>query len=72
VSNLQKRGNYSPRRVREQRAYRLLVVGGVSGAAGVIGLVLAAVGTIGAGVPLILLVLAAVCAVMFRGLTTKR
>jgi uncharacterized membrane protein YsdA (DUF1294 family) len=31
VSNLQKRGSYTPRRVRERRAYQLAVGGGVAG-----------------------------------------
>jgi len=69
VSNLQKRGSYTPRKAREQRAYRLVAVGSVSGAAGVLGLVLSAFTSIGAGIPILLIVIAAVCGLMFRGLT---
>ena len=69
MSNLQKRGNYTPRRAREKRAYNLVVAGSVSGAAGVIGLVLSAFGAFGAGIPILLIVIAAVCGLMFRGLT---
>jgi hypothetical protein len=71
MGSLEKRGSYTPRRVREQRAYRLMMVGGVSGTAGVVGLVLAVAGVIGAGVPIILLVLAAVCGLLFRQLVSR-
>jgi hypothetical protein len=65
AGQLQKRGTYTPRRAREQRAYRLVVAGGVSGAIGVVGLVLAVVGVVGAGWPIIALVVAALCAFGF-------
>ncbi len=48
VADIEKRGNYTPRRVREQRAYRLVVAGSVAGVIGVVGIVLAVVGVIGA------------------------
>jgi hypothetical protein len=41
MSNLDRRGGRTPRRVREQRAYRLALVGGTAGAIGVVSLVLA-------------------------------
>jgi hypothetical protein len=66
VSNIQKRGSYTPKRVREQRAYRLVVAGGVAGTVGVVGLVLAVVGVIGAGLPIIALIVAVICAVLFQ------
>jgi len=66
VADLQRRGSYTPRRSREQRAYRLVVAGSVTGVAGVIGLVLSIAGVVGAGIPIILLIVAAVCLVMFR------
>jgi hypothetical protein len=66
VSNLEKRGGYLPKRAREQRAYRLVVTGGVAGAVGVVGIVLAAIGVVGAEVPLIALVIAVICVVLFR------
>jgi predicted RND superfamily exporter protein len=65
ASNLQKRGDYTPRRTREQRAYRLAVTGSVAGVVGVAGLVLAVVGVIGAALPIIALVIAALCAFGF-------
>jgi hypothetical protein len=66
VADIQKRGGYTPRRVREQRAYRLVVAGGVAGTVGVVGLVLAIAGVVGAGLPIIALIVAAICLVMFR------
>jgi hypothetical protein len=66
VANLEKRGSYTPRRARERRAYQLVVTGGVAGLIGVVGLVLAAFGAIGAGWPIIALVIAAICVVLFR------
>jgi hypothetical protein len=72
VSNIEKRRSYTPRRTREQRAYRLVVVGGAAGVVGVVGIVLAAAGTIGAGIPIVALILAAVCVVVFRQMTQRR
>jgi hypothetical protein len=66
VADLQKRGSYTPRRAREQRAYRLVVTGGVAGTIGVVTLVLAAIGVMGATIPVIALIVAVICAVMFR------
>ncbi len=70
MSNIQKRGNYTPRRAREQRAYKLVVTGGVAGTIGVVGLLLSFVGVIGAGIPIVALVVAVVCLVMFRSMTS--
>ena len=66
MAGIEKRGDYTPRRVREQRAYRLVVVGGVAGTVGVVGLVLAVAGVIGAGWPIIALIVAAIFFMMFR------
>ena len=51
---------------REQRAYRLVVAGGVAGAVAVVGLVLAIVGVIGYALPVLALVIAVICAFLFR------
>jgi hypothetical protein len=72
MAGIEKRGSYTPRRAREQRAYRLLVTGGVAGTAGVVGLVLAVAGVIEATVPLIALIVAAVCLAMFRAIVRTR
>ena len=64
--DLSRRPSRVPRRAREQRAYRLAVVGGISAAVAVVGLLLAIFGVIGAGVPLIAAVVAVVCGLWFR------
>ena len=64
--------NRPSRAVREQRAFRLVMLGGTSAVVGVVGLILAVAGVIGSGVPIIALIVAAVCFVMFRGMTRKR
>jgi putative flippase GtrA len=71
MSDLSRRPSGTPRRTREQRAYRLVVVGGVAGAVAVLGFVLAVVGVVGAGIPLIAALLAAVCALLFRGTVSR-
>ena len=58
------------RRGREQRAYRLVVAGGVAGTVGVVGLVLAVAGVVGFGLPVLALIVAAVCALLFRRTTS--
>ena len=62
VTDLQKRGGYTPRRVREQRAYWLAIGGGGAGVIGVVGIVLAIAGVVGAALPVIALIVAALCA----------
>jgi multisubunit Na+/H+ antiporter MnhG subunit len=66
MADLQKRGSYTPRRTREQRAYRLVAAGGVAGTVGVVGLILAVAGVVEATLPIIALIVAAVCLMMFR------
>jgi hypothetical protein len=65
MADLQKRGSYTPRRAREQRAYRLAVGGVVAGGVGVVSLVLAIAGVIGATLPILALIVAALCAFGF-------
>ena len=66
MSDLERRGSYTPRRAREQRAYTLTVVGGIAGLVGVVGFVLAIFGVIGIGLPILALLVAAVCAFLFK------
>jgi hypothetical protein len=66
VSDLERRGSYTPRRTREQRAYTLTVIGGIAGLVGVVGFVLAVFGVTGFGLPILALIVAAVCALLFR------
>jgi CHASE2 domain-containing sensor protein len=65
MADLQRRSGYTPRRTREQRAYRLAVTGAGAGVVGVAGIVLAIAGVIGAWLPIIALIIAAACAFGF-------
>jgi hypothetical protein len=67
VSDLTRRPGGPPsRRARERRAYQLAVTGGVAGLVAVVGAVLAIAGVLGWGLPLIAVVVAAVCFFLFR------
>jgi hypothetical protein len=59
-------GGPPSRRSREQRAYRLVVGGGVAGTAAVVGAVLAAIGVIGWTLPVLAAIVAVICVVLFR------
>ena len=59
-------GGPPSRRSRERRAYQLVLVGGTAGVVAVVGLVLAAVGVIGFGIPFIAVIVAVVCGLLFR------
>jgi hypothetical protein len=72
AGELQPRGSYTPRRVREQRAYRYAVTGATAGLVGVVGLVLAVAGVFSAALPVIALLIAALCAVGFMRAVGKR
>ena len=65
MADIEKRSSYTPRRVREQRAYRLVVSGSVAGVVGVVTLVLAIAGVMSAAIPVIALIVAALCAWAF-------
>ncbi len=72
MAGLQKRSGYTPRRAREQRAYRLVQVGGGAAVVGVAGVVLAVAGIVGAWLPIVAFIVAAVCVFMFRSVTGNR
>lgn len=72
MADIEKRGPYTPRRVREQRAYRLAVSGGAAGAIGVVTLVLAIAGVVSGVIPLIALIVAALCAWGFARTVARR
>jgi drug/metabolite transporter (DMT)-like permease len=59
-------GGPPSRRSREQRAYRLVVAGGISGAIAVVTFVLAIVGIMGFAIPVLTAIVAAVCVLLFR------
>ena len=66
MSDLTPRPDRTPRRVRERRAYQLVVAGGTATAVAVVGLVLALVGVIGSGLWITAAVVAVICALLFR------
>jgi hypothetical protein len=67
MADLERRpGRVPSRRTREQRAFQLVVAGGIAGAIGVVGIVLAIFGVVGAGIPIIALIVAIACALLFR------
>jgi hypothetical protein len=66
MANIDKRGSYTPRRQRERRAYQLAVGGATAGVIGVVSLVLAIAGVLSFGLPVILLIVAALCYVGFQ------
>ena len=70
MSGLERRGGSGPtRRQREQRAYRLVLAGGTAGLVAVVGLILAALGVIGFGIPVLAAVVAVLCFVLLRRTT---
>ena len=72
MSDLSPRPDYTPRRVREQRAYRLAMVGGAAGLVTVVGVVLAIVGVVSGALPLAAAVVAAICFFLFRRTVSAR
>lgn len=60
------------RRSREDRAFRLVLVGGAAGAVTVVGFVLVIAGVIGFLIPMLAAVVAALCALMFRSTVARR
>jgi hypothetical protein len=63
---LSPKGNYTPRRTREQRAYRLAVAGGTASVAAVVTFVLAIFGIGSFGITVIAAIIAAICFFLFR------
>ena len=72
MADLEKRGSYTPRRVRERRAYQLVVTGGVASAVFVVSLALSIVGVISGTLPVISLIVAVICLVLFRRAVSAR
>ena len=66
MSDIERRGSRTPRKKREQRAYRLVLATGAFGLIGVAGLLLAILTSFGAGWPIVSLIIAAICFMMFR------
>lgn len=72
MSDLSKRPSYTPRRSREQRAFRLVQVGGAAAVVAVVGFVLAVIDVISFAIPFLAIALAVVCVVLFRTAVGKR
>jgi hypothetical protein len=67
MSDLERRGGSRPtRKQREQRAYYLVLATGGFGLVGAAGLLLAIFTSFGAGLPILALIIAAICFMMFR------
>ncbi len=71
MANIQKRGDYKPRRQREREAYRLVVGGTAAAGLGVVTLLLAVIGTVSGIIPVVLLAAAGAAAWRFRRLTGR-
>jgi hypothetical protein len=72
VADIEKRGSYTPRRVRERRAYQLVVTGGVASAVFVVSLVLSIVAGLSGTIPVLALIVAVICFVLFRRTVSSR
>ena len=67
MSSIEPRGGRPlSRRAKEQRAYRLVLVGGGSAAVAVVGFVLAVIGVIGFALPVLAVLVAVACLLLFR------
>ncbi len=67
MSDLQRRGGgRMTRKQREQRAYQLTLATGALGIVAVVGVLLAIIDVIGAGIPLLAAVLAVLCFTLLR------
>jgi hypothetical protein len=66
MTDLSPRPNRTPRRVREERAYKLVLAGGAAAVVSVVTFVLAIVGIIGFGVPVLAALVAILCGWLFR------
>jgi membrane protein implicated in regulation of membrane protease activity len=67
MSDLERRsGSRPPRRRREQRAYNLVMAGGVFGLVAVITGLLALFTSFGWGIPILAAILAVICSLLFR------
>jgi hypothetical protein len=70
MADLERRGNRSPRASREQRAYRLVLGGGVAAVVVVVGTVLAVLGIVGGTIPVLAAIFLVACIIMFRRTTS--
>jgi phosphoribosylcarboxyaminoimidazole (NCAIR) mutase len=66
MSDLSRRPDRTPRRVKEQRAYRLGVTGAGAGVVAVVTGIIAVLTPLGMTIPFIAVLVAVICAVLFR------
>jgi putative flippase GtrA len=66
MTDLSPRPNQTPRRQREDRAYKLVMAGGTAAVVAVVTFVLAIVGVVGFGIPVLAAIVAVLCGWMFR------
>jgi hypothetical protein len=67
MSDIERRGGSRlTRKQREQRAFRLVLATGTFGLIGTVGLLMAILGIIGAGLPILALIVAAICFALLR------
>ena len=71
MGDLERSRSRLPRRAREQRAYRLVLATTALGVVAVVGFLLAVLGVIGMGIPLLAAVLAVVCGLVLRGMLSR-
>jgi hypothetical protein len=71
MSDVARRPNRTPRRVREKRAYQLVVVGGLAATVAVVGFLLALFTGFSMGIVVIAAIVAIACYVLFRRMTTR-
>jgi hypothetical protein len=72
MADLERRGSYTPRRTREQRAFRLVQVGGAAGVVAVAGFVVALFTSFSMLIPFLAAIVAVVCLVLFRSTVARR
>jgi hypothetical protein len=70
MSDIAKRPNRTPRRVREKRAYQLILVGGAAGTVAVVGFLLALFTSFGMGIPFLAAAIAIICVLLFKRMTS--
>jgi hypothetical protein len=70
MTDLSPRPNRTPRRSREDRAYKLVLAGGAAAVIAVVTFVLAIVGIMGFGVPVLAAIVAVLCGWLFRRTVT--
>ena len=59
-------GGPPSRRSRERRAYRLVTIGGTAAVVAAVGVVLAVVGILGWWLPILAIIVAGICGLLFR------